>query len=141
MGKVSGVSGLPTPGIKASEKVFGKTDRKAKEIEKLNADIQKVDEDTKTIKQKLTATNSRLENLDKELKELKIGDVSKAKILLEKSANADKLIEALKQEVARLKKLKAETPQNPESLIRDKLYVSCCLTPIGEEQGEDDRRH
>ena len=71
-----------------------------------------------------------LESLEKELKELKIEDASKARILLEKSANADRLIEALKQEIARLKKIKVERAQEPDSPPKDKIYVNSPLQLI-----------
>jgi len=96
----------------------------------LNADVQKIDEDTKILRQKMAGANSRLESLEKELKELKIEDASKARILLEKSANADRLIEALKQEIARLKKIKVERAQEPDSPPKDKIYVNSPLQLI-----------
>lgn len=118
MGAKAPTTNLPVSGLKASEKVFGKTDRKAKEIERLNNEIKKLDEESKNIKQKMNNVNAKLMNLEKDLKESKLGDTSKLKLLLEKSENSDKLITALKQEITRLKKAKEnmilEEEKNPK---------------------------
>ena len=123
-GKASGKPNLPTQGLKASEKVFGKTDRKAQENQQLNSEIEKIEQESKTIQKKLEAANNRVENLDKELKGSKLGDVSKTKILLDKSANADKLIGALKQELNRLKKIKSEVQVTEKVPQKENPYVN-----------------
>ena len=121
---------FPTSGLKASDKVFGKTDRKAKEIEKLTGDIKKTDDEIKSVKQKMTAVTTKLSSLEKDLKEAKLGDAYKAKLLIEKSENADKLISALKQEVVKLKKTKESTKGDHEEIVKPSAYVILELETI-----------
>ncbi len=129
-------------GTKASEKVFGKTNRKAMEIEQLTAELKKVEEETKTLKQKYAAACARLTNLDREVKEMKVGDVQRMKLLLEKSENDDRLIGALKDEIQRLRKMKesstsaARQEETPAMIKAAKSYVFACKCENGIGAGE-----
>ena len=87
-----------------STKTTGETEKKRKEIEQLKEELKAKEEELKNLKLKYSAATSRVTSFDKEIKEAKGTDSGKLKVINEKSENDNKLIEALKAEITKLKK-------------------------------------
>eukprot|EP00831_Metopus_contortus_P076580 TRINITY_DN7078_c0_g1_i4.p1 TRINITY_DN7078_c0_g1~~TRINITY_DN7078_c0_g1_i4.p1 ORF type:complete len:230 (+),score=30.74 TRINITY_DN7078_c0_g1_i4:92-781(+) len=87
------------------KKTVGETEMKRKEIEKLTKELKDKEEEYKAMKMKYSAATARVATLEKESKDVKGGDVKKMKVLIEKSENDDRLIEALRSEITKLRTL------------------------------------
>lgn len=77
----------------------------------------------KTLKQKFSTVSAKLESMDRGVKGLKGNDVQKMKVLIEKSENDDRLIEALKQEVGKLRKQAESQAKIAGPEIKENPYV------------------
>ena len=76
---------------------------RAKEIEKLKEELVETRDILESLQQKYKGACSRKSAVENEMKELKTLMASKVKILLDKTENDDKLINALRSENARIK--------------------------------------
>jgi len=83
---------------------MGETEKKRKEIENLTKELAQKEEEMKNLKLKYAAATSRVVSIEKEIKENRASDPTKIKVILEKSENDNRLIDALKAEITKLQK-------------------------------------
>ncbi len=102
---LSSVDSVPSVATRMSgEKTLGETQKKRKEIERLREELKRHEEEFKALKMKYAAATSRAASLEKEAMGLRASESGKMKVVAEKSENDDRLIEALKGEIAKYKK-------------------------------------
>ena len=81
-------------------------ERKKEDVEKLKYTIEEQKEEIKELRQKYQGAMARRDTLENKMKTIKTEFGAKIQMLLDKTQNDDKLINLLKQEIARLENMK-----------------------------------
>ena len=96
---------------------------RARELDKLKEELVETRDKHESLKEKYKGACARKTAVENEMKELKNLMQSKLKILLDKSENDDKLINALKEENSRLQKVKSgKATVKPSTDSQEKVY-------------------
>ena len=91
-------------GARASAQVFGKTDRKAQELEALLTALQQKDRECSSLSAKVVTATARVRTLETHVRDFKGDDNARVRKLQEKSSSDERVIESLKAEIAKLHK-------------------------------------
>jgi len=94
---------IDTISMRSSAGMPGKADDRRKEMEVLKSQVENMKNENDNLQTKTKAANVRKTVLEHDVKDIKVEYEKNKKILLEKSDNDDKYIQALKQEVEKLK--------------------------------------
>lgn len=104
-------------------------EERRKEIQSLKEQIDKLNEESDGWKKKAQGANSRKIAIEKELKELKDNNKKQLKTLIDKTEHDDKLIQALKDEIDRIRKAKG-LPTSIDSSRAEINSLKCEITVL-----------